>query len=165
MLLSFDCMNEGSSIKDGNNRSRQMQTLKSLTFTAAPKELNNPMLIRRSKLITRLEEQKQLYENPSYIAVDQRWEKTEHGKELVERKRKVRRWWREDATGNVYFTVRYGQKTLEFEKGKSAILVNDKNEIPAVVDVLITAVRNGELDGALAGMSKARGIRLAKAKV
>ncbi len=61
------------------------------------------------------------------MAVDQRWEKTPEGrKELVERKRKVRRWWREDVTGNVYLTIRYGQKMIEFEKGKAAVSVPNK---------------------------------------
>ena len=34
------------------------------------------------------------------------------------RKRRVRRWWREDANGKVYLTVKYGQKAIEFEKGR-----------------------------------------------
>lgn len=141
-----------------------MQTLKSLNFTAIPKNVDNPILIRRAKLIVRMEEQKTLLANPSFVAVDQRWEKTEHGKELVERKRKVRRWWREDATGNVYLTVRYGQKTLEFEKGKAAIVVPNKEAIDKVLDVLIDAVRKGELDAALATMSKERSKKRATQK-
>ena len=136
-----------------------MQSLKSLNFTAIPKSADSPLLLRRAKLVARLEEQKELLANPSYVAVEQRWERTEQGKELVERKRKVRRWWREDATGNVYLTVRYGQKTLEFEKGKAAILVPNKEGIGEVLDVLIAAVRNGELDTALTAMNKARAIK------
>jgi hypothetical protein len=143
-----------------------MQTLKSLTFIPVPKNQNDPMLARRGKLIARLEEQKALFENPNYIAVDQRWDKASDGrKELVERKRKVRRWWHEDVTGRVHLTVRYGQKPLEFEKGKAAISVPAKDKVPEILDVLIDAVRNGELDQVLAGMGKARGVKRKAAPV
>src|SRR5689334_3514946 len=83
------------------------------------------------------------------------WQKTPDGsKELVTRKRKVRRWWHEDSNGKIYLTIRYAQKNVEFEKGKAAISVPTKEAIPEVLDVLITAVRNGELDDALARIGK-----------
>ena len=136
-----------------------MAALKSLTFTATPRSyFDDPLLVRRAKLMARLEEQKALFKDPLFVAVEQRWDKTAGGrKELVERKRKVRRWWREDVTGNVFLTVRYGQKTIEFDKGKTAISVGSKDKIPQVLDVLIAAVKAGELDEALTAMSKARG--------
>ena len=70
-----------------------------------------------------------------------------------------RRWWCEDVTGNVYLTIRYGQKMIEFEKGKAAISVPNKDGLNEVLDVLIAAVRSGELDEALTTMSKARGFK------
>jgi hypothetical protein len=138
-----------------------MQTLKSLTFVdVSKKQLNNPVLTRRAKLITRLEEQKSLLKDPLFVAVEQRWDRTPDGrKELVEHKRKVRRWWREDATGKIYLSIRYGQKTIEFEKGKAAIAIPSKDAIDGVLDVLIAAVRSGEFDEALSAMSKARKVR------
>jgi hypothetical protein len=137
-----------------------MQNLKSLIFTAVQKGNVSPLLIRRAKLIRRLEEQKALFANPAYVAVEQRWETdTEGRKEPVERKRKVRRWWREDITGNVLLTVKYGQKTIEFEKGKAAIALPAKENVPEVLDILISAVRAGELDEQLNTMSKVRPIK------
>ena len=89
------------------------------------------------------------------MAVAQRWEKTSDGsRELVTRRRRVRRWWREDATGKVYLTIKYGQKEIEFEKGKGALAVPNKEAIAGVLDVLMTAVRNGELDDALTAVCK-----------
>ena len=42
-----------------------MQALKSLNFTAIPKRsFDNPVHLRRAKLIARLEEQKALLDNP-----------------------------------------------------------------------------------------------------
>jgi hypothetical protein len=37
-------------------------------------------------------------------------------------------------------------KPIEFEKGKAAIAVPSLDKLPSVIDTLITAVRNGELD-------------------
>ena len=52
------------------------------------------------------------------------------------------------------FFVRLGSKPIEFEKGKNAIAVPSLNKIPLAIDILITAVRNGELDQQLAQAKK-----------
>jgi hypothetical protein len=52
--------------------------------------------------------------------------------------------------GSYVFFVRSGSKPIEFEKGKNAIAVSSLDKIPLVIDILITAVRNGELDDQLA---------------
>lgn len=44
-----------------------MPVLKSLSFTAIPKDTNDPVHIRRAKFITKLEEQKQLLQDPGYV--------------------------------------------------------------------------------------------------
>jgi hypothetical protein len=43
---------------------------------------------------------------------------------------------------------------FEFEKGKNAIAVPSLDKVPMVIDILITAVRNGELDRQLAQAKK-----------
>ena len=48
-----------------------------------------------------------------------------------------------------------GGKPVEFEKGKTAIAVASLTKLPSVIDTLITAVRNGELDEQLAAASQA----------
>jgi len=134
-----------------------MQNLKSLQFTSLPKNTDSPILQKRAKLIRRLEDQKALHENPLYVAVDHVWEINSEGrKQLAERKRKVRPWWREDITGKVFLTVRYGQRNIEFEKGRPAIALASKDAISAVLDILIHAARDGELDVAIETMKKAR---------
>jgi hypothetical protein len=45
-------------------------------------------------------------------------------------------------------------KPIEFEKGKPAIAVSSLDKLPSVIDTLITAIRNGELDQQLAEASK-----------
>jgi hypothetical protein len=63
-------------------------------------------------------------------------------------------WWRVNADGSYVFFVRLGSKPIEFEKGKNAIAVPSIDKIPLVINILITAMRNGELDQQLAQTKK-----------
>jgi hypothetical protein len=47
-----------------------------------------------------------------------------------------------------------GWKPVEFEKGKAGISVPSLDKMPGVIDAVITAVRNGELDEQLSQSSK-----------
>ena len=135
-----------------------MNHLKTLSFTAVPKgERADPVLIRREKLIARLEDQKTLAKDPTFALTVTRSVKNSEGiKEKVEVKKPLRPNWRTDSKGAVILTVRYGFKTIEFEKGKAGIAVPSKEKLVAVIDTLITAVRQGELDELLAQASKPR---------
>jgi hypothetical protein len=42
-------------------------------------------------------------------------------------------------------SIKFGAKSLEFEKGKAGIVVPSKDKLPIVIDTLISAVRAGEL--------------------
>jgi len=76
----------------------------------------------------------------------QRW-KTQDGERVpVERRLPVRPWWRTDDKGQVVFFVRLGWKAIEFEKGKAGVVAGSMEKLPEVIDVLIGAVRAGELD-------------------
>ena len=63
-------------------------------------------------------------------------------------------WWRLNANGSYVFFIRSGSKPIEFEKGKNAIAVPSLDKVPLIIDILITAVRNGELDEQLAQTKK-----------
>jgi hypothetical protein len=131
-----------------------MTVLKSLTFTALPKPSVSPTLDRRAKIITRLEEQKRLLADPSYMRTVRSWQKDEAGgKSVVEKKQRVLPWWASSPDGKHVFFVRAGWKPIEFEKGKAAIAVPSLDKLPSVIDTLIAAVRNGELDEQLAQAS------------
>ena len=67
----------------------------------------------------------------------------------VEQMKPLRPNWRTDSKGAVVLTVRYGFKTIEFEKGKAGIAVPSRDKLIGVIDTLIAAVRAGELDGIL----------------
>lgn len=128
-----------------------MNTLKSLTFIPAPvKALNNPTVFRRERLLQRLQEQLQLAKDPSYSPVVTRLKQGDDGvKRPVEHHRRIKPWWKMDENGFVVLTVRYGFKSLEFEKGKGAIAVGTLEKLEGVLSTLIAATRAGELDGLL----------------
>jgi hypothetical protein len=124
-----------------------MKTLKTLTFAAQPVAPKSPTMVRRAKLVAHLEQQKLLAVDPHYVRKLQKWVAQESGeKQPVEITKRVQPWWRTDEAGNLFLTVRYGAKPLEFEKGKAAILLKDGAKLVATIEMLIAAVRAGELD-------------------
>jgi hypothetical protein len=124
-----------------------------------PKAVNDPVQIRRAKLVARLEEQKLLLNDPNLIRTVQRAIKENGEKRIVTREQRVRPWWRTDAAGHVFMSVKYGGKTVEFDKGKSAVAVPSKDKLSSVIDTLMAGVQAGELDDMLAQASKQRVIR------
>src|SRR5664279_2480770 len=124
----------------------KMAVLKSLTFTTMPTLGGNPTLDRRTRVIARLEEQKLILKDPNYIRTVRTWVKKDGDRGMVEKHQRVAPWWRQHSNGSYALFVRSGLKPIEVEKGKTAIAVPSLDKLPSVIDTLITAVRNGELD-------------------
>ena len=121
-----------------------MSLLKSLTFCAAAADEKNPVLGRRMKLIARLEEQKRLAADPTHTVTIKRSRKGPDGeRSVVELTRKIRPWWKRNASGQLVLTVRNGLKPIEFDKGKAGIVIEDDANLLSVVDTLIKAVEAG----------------------
>ena len=127
-----------------------MTSLKSLNFAALPKTYANPTVERRNRTITRLEEQKLLLSNPNYVRKVRSFAKVDGVRKAIENEQRVTPWWRPHVDGTYLFSIRSGSKSVEFEKGKAAIVVPSLEKLPAVIDTLITATRSGELDAQLA---------------
>lgn len=127
-----------------------MSMLKSLQFVSVPKSFNSdPKLARRHKFLAQLEQQLALAHDENYVVRRQRWVKQADGtKQLVEAPKRVKRWWRTDAAGNCFFILRYGNKLVPMTEGKSAIAVGDRSNLPKVIETVISAARDGELDAA-----------------
>ena len=127
-----------------------MSVLKTLNFVAVPKRTNDPIVQRRNKLITQLQQQRALAEDANHIVITQRWRKSEDGsKRLVERQRHVKRWWREDAARNILLLIKYGSRVVECEKGRAAIAVGEMSNLVPTLDSVIAAATQGELDAQL----------------
>jgi hypothetical protein len=121
--------------------------LKSFTFVPQPKPSSDPLIIKRERIIARLEDQKKLLADPNFLRTVKRWERKEGGeKVLIEKPLRTSKWWQLDSNGGYVMTIKVGSKRIEFEKGKAAIAVGSLDKLPAVIDTLIRAVRAGELD-------------------
>lgn len=127
-----------------------MSVLKSLQFVSVPKTFStDPALSRRSKFLAQLEQQLELAKNENYVVRRHRWVKQQDGsKQLVDQPKRVKRWWRTDAAGNCFFILRYGNKLVPIADGKSAIAVGERSNLAAVIEKVIAATRDGELDAA-----------------
>jgi hypothetical protein len=138
-------------------------SLKSLTLTALPQIQADPVMDRRNRTIAHLEEQKRLLQDPSYARTVKVWIEKDGERQQVEKKQRVFPWWRILPNGSAVLTIRVAQKPIEFEKGKAGIAVASADKLPSVLDTVITAIRNGELDEQLAHASRAVPSRKKKA--
>jgi hypothetical protein len=139
-----------------------MNALKGLTFAATPRESGlTPQQKRRNKLVAHLREQLAMAEaeidGRVHVVKKRRWERTQDGqKHLIEVDKRLKQWWKSQGDGKVLLSVRYGAKTIEFEKGKDAVVLADIKELAAVLPKLIAATEAGELDGHINAVTKAK---------
>ena len=137
-----------------------MSALKGLTFAPVPRHTGlTPEQFRRAKLVGHLKEQlanaTAQAEGRIHVVKRRRWEYTDDGqKHLIEVDKRLRQWWTKQQDGKVLFTVRYGSKPLEFEKGKGAIVLKSMDELLAVLPKLIAAAEAGEFDAMIAAAGK-----------
>jgi hypothetical protein len=127
--------------------------LATLKLTTARKPRALPDVIkRRNKLIKKLTDQREL----AIAIIEGRNFTPQRLRTVVDRitgERTVREmpvrikaWWWTGEKNETLLSVFYGSKTLELNKGKSAIEVASVKELPAVLDTLINATLNSELD-------------------
>ena len=100
-----------------------MTVLDTLNFVAFhPLQNNNPIAVRRRKLIAKIDEQIHLATNKDYTPTQYKWVTDEHGNQRkVGVPKRVKRWWTASVDGKINLVMRYGSKPLEFSKGKNAI--------------------------------------------
>jgi len=125
-----------------------MTVLDKLNFVAfKPLANNNPVAVRRRKLIAKIEEQLLLAGDSDYAPTKTKWVTDSEGNQKkVEVPKRVKRWWAKSADGKINLVVRYGSKPLEFAKGKNAIQLDSEAEVESTLAKLKEAVEAGELD-------------------
>lgn len=127
-----------------------MNTLK---LTAARKTRALPDVVkRRNKLLIKLSEQRMLADA---LAQGQHYSPTRYrsftdadtGTRLVkEVPVRIKAWFWTGEKGETLLAIHYGSKQIELQKGKTAIDVGEAAKLCDVLDTVIDAVRNGELD-------------------
>ena len=125
---------------------------------------NNSFLKRRRKLIAKIDEQILLATDSNYKPTKIKWVHNEDGTERkLEIPKRVRRWWTEQLGGTILLTIRYGNKVIEFQKGKNAIELFSKADLETTLQIVKKAEDNGEFDTLLKGQLS-YGSRLTKIK-
>ena len=137
--------------------------LKTLTFTTANDLAPSLIEKKRYKLIKALNEQLSLLENPSFSKTRKKWVMIDGEKVLTQKNMPIRPWWKETLDGKIVLSVRSGLKRLEFEKGKSAIVVANLETLAKIIKGLLDAVKIGELDHLLTDV-KSKQIVIPKTK-
>ncbi|WP_204267536.1 hypothetical protein, partial [Escherichia coli] len=77
-----------------------MTSLKSLSFTTLPKTDSNPTMERRNRNVAKLEEQKLLLNDPSYVRKVRSFVKKDGVRTSVESVQRVAPWWRPHTDGS-----------------------------------------------------------------
>ncbi len=128
-----------------------------LNFVSLPKNFrNDPVMKRREKMLSQLEQQRNLAMDPSYTIVQQRWVKDENGiKQPVERHKQIKRWWLRNGMGDCLLIIRYGSRVLELQKGKAAIDTGGEANLVPVIEEIMRMTKEGELDGLLMDVQRA----------
>lgn len=133
--------------------------LGTLKFTAAKKPTQlTPVQNRRNKLIQKLDQQIAIAQgklNGTIYTVNKivTFVNDKNEEEVTEVAKRLREWWFALENGKLALTVRYGARTLELAKGKSAIEVADLNELVAVLVKLKAACDAGEMDAIIEAAS------------
>ena len=130
-----------------------MTVLTSMNLVAYEREsARDPKILRRKKLIAKIEEQIQLASDPQFQPVKTKWIKDDYGSDQkVTVPKRVKRWWNENLDGSVVLTIRYGSKPLEFAKGKAGIALEKTDAVVPTLEQFKAGVANGELDILLEG--------------
>ena len=137
-----------------------MTTLSSLKLVTAVKPTAlAPIVQKRNKLIKRLYEQielaKALVEGREYTTTRLRTVKDAETNETktVSMPVRVKAWWWSAENGKLCVTIKYGAKTIELAKGKSAVELASKEDLVSVLETLKAAVNAGELDEQINALS------------
>ena len=134
-----------------------MSTINSFKLVASKKHQTvAPIVVRRRKLISKLEEQLALCEaQKAGNTYSPKRLRTFVNKQTGERMtaevvKKVREWFWIGDNGKINLAVKYGAKTLPLnKKGANAIELSNGDELIATLTKLKDVVLNGELDDAI----------------
>jgi hypothetical protein len=127
--------------------------LATLKLTTARKPRALPDVIkRRNKLLKKLCEQRELaqaqLEGRMYTPKRLRSlrDAATGERTLREMPIRIKAWWWTGEKNETLLSIYYGSKTLELAKGKTAIEIADGKQLVSVLETVITATQNAELD-------------------
>ena len=138
-----------------------MSILKTLTYTQITSAAAVPPAHRRrTKLVTNLREQLAMARadaaGTQHQVLKRRWEMTEAGDKFqIDTQKRLKRWWQATDAG-IAVQVRWANKAIEFDKGKTAIQIATAADLAPLFEQLIFAAANGEFDKFITDINKQR---------
>ena len=137
-----------------------MSTISKLKLITSKKDRNtDPIIVRRTKLATKIEEQIHLAtaqkEGRIYAPKRIKNVTNENGERVaVESAKRIKEWYWTTANKKINLSVRYGSKTLTLNnKGANCIELSTGEELISTLVMLKEAVIAGELDEAISNAS------------
>jgi len=136
-----------------------VSALTALKLTAAKKPSQlAPIVQQRNKLAKRIWEQIELAKaqasGSTFTSKRLRSVRDIDGvRKTVEVAKRVKQWWFVADNGKLCLSIRYGSKLLELGKGKSAVELANGDEIIRTLEIVQSAVMNGELDAQIESAS------------
>ena len=137
-----------------------MSFISKLKLVTSKRERNlSPIMLRRQKLATKIEEQLELarcQKNGTLYAPKRLKTVTNEAGErvVVESTKRVKEWFWTTPNNKINLSVRYGSKTLTLNaKGANCIELSTGDELLATLAMLKDAVIAGELDDAISNAS------------
>jgi hypothetical protein len=134
-------------------------SLQGLKLIAAKREsTNNPVIVRRHKMIGRLNEQIELaqatLEQRAYIKQRLRSVKDQSGvRSTVATQVRVKQWWSEQDNGKLALFIRYGSRVIALSAKSNAVECASVKDVLAALQVVKSAVEAGELDAQIGAAS------------
>ena len=129
-----------------------MTVLANLKLTNTRKPTQQPAIVQsRNKLAKRIWEQMELaraQQSGTTYASKQLKTVTdvEGNRKTVEVNKRIKPWWFVAETGALCMYVRYGSKVMELAKGKTTVELTSRDELVPTLEMIKTAVLQGELD-------------------
>ena len=135
-----------------------MATLASLKLVAAKKSQHSPAQHRRQKLSAKILEQIKFAtaqsKGETYTPTRTKIITNSEGQRVqVTQAKLFKPWWFTEANGKVCLAIKYGARTIELAKGKTAIEVASAEAMISALTAVNDAVLAGELDTQIEAMS------------
>lgn len=137
-----------------------MSFIAKLKLVSSKRERNlSPILLRRQKLSSKIEEQIELARCQKngilYAPKRLKTVTNESGERVViETTKRVKEWFWTTPNNKINLSIRYGSKTLELAKGKNAIELGSQDELIETLALIQQVVIGGELDEAITNASE-----------
>ncbi|WP_108646114.1 DUF6641 family protein [Polynucleobacter rarus] len=137
-----------------------MSFIAKLKLVSSKRERNlSPILLRRQKLASKIEEQIELarcQKNGTLYAPKRLKTVTNESGErvVIETTKRVKEWFWTTPNNKINLSIHYGSKTLELAKGKNAIEIGSQDELIETLALIQQVVIGGELDEAITNASE-----------